>query len=91
VLTPIFAPPPKDDRAWATRVVPGEQVWLDEGVWPSSELFFAVLATPIYLFTLGSAAKRRPVRTVLGTAVSMVVMLLFFDRMVRRYENRAVD
>lgn len=89
VLNPILAPPPADDRAWATRVVLGERVWLEEGIFPSWDLLFALLAAPVYLFTLASAAKRRPIRTVLGTTASMVVMLLFFDRMVRKYDERS--
>lgn len=88
-FNPILAPSPSDDRAWATRVVLGERQWLAAGVFPSRDLAFAVLAAPVYLFTLGSAARRQPVRTVLGTIISMVVMLLFFDRMTRRYDGRS--
>lgn len=87
-LNPVLAPPPADDRAWATRVVLGERVWLEEGVGPSRDLLFAALAAPIYLFTLGSAAQRRPVRTAFGVVASMVAMLLFFDRMAGRYDGR---
>ena len=89
ILNPILAPPPANDRAWATRVVLGERVWLEEGVWPSQDLLFTILAAPIYLFTLGSAARRRPVQTVVGVIASMVVMLVFFDRMATRYDQRA--
>ena len=89
VLNPILAPPPKDDDAWATRVVLGEQAWLEDGVWPTGDLLFAVLAAPVYLFTLGAAAKRQPIRTVVGTLLSLVVMLLFFARMARRYDRRS--
>jgi len=87
-LNPVLAPPPADDRAWATRVVLGERVWLEGGVWPSRDLFFAVLAAPIYLFTLGSAARRRPARTAVGVVASVAAMLLFFDRMAGRYDGR---
>lgn len=89
VANPLLAPPPVDDRAWATRVVLGEREWLEEGVWPSRELAFVVLAAPVYPYTLGSAVRRRPVRTAVGTAVSMALMLLFFARMVGRYESKA--
>lgn len=87
-VNPLLFSPPADDRAWATRVVRGERVWLDRGLRSSRpETAFAVLAAPVYLYTLGAAAARRPVRTALGTVVSVVVMLAFFDRMVRLYED----
>lgn len=89
VANPILAPPPEDDRAWATRVVLGERAWLEEGVWRSRDLAFVVLAAPVYVFTLGSAVRQRPVRTAIGAVVSMAVMLLFFARMVGRYESAA--
>lgn len=84
---PLLVSPPADDGAWATRVVLGERLWLGEGVWPTRDLAYAVLAAPIYLFTLGSAVRRRPIRTLLGTAASMVAMFGFFDRMARRYDR----
>lgn len=86
---PLLFSPPEDDDAWATRVVLGERVWLEEGVVGSRDLLFVAFAAPVYLLTLRSAVGRRPVRTAVGTVVSMVLMLLFFDRMARRYEARA--
>lgn len=86
---PLLFSPPEDDRAWATRVVLGEREWMDEGLWLSWDLLFVLLAAPVHLFTLGSAVRRRPIRTAVGTVVSLVLMLVFFDRMARRYETSA--
>lgn len=84
----LFAPPESDD-AWATRVVLGERLWLEDGIWPSSDAVFAAAATPVHLFTIRSAIRRRPLGTAAGTAVSLALMLVFFRRMARRYERRA--
>ena len=89
LANPLLFSPPDDDDAWATRVVLGERVWLEEGVWPSRDLVFVALAAPVYLFTLRSAVGRRPTRTAVGTLLSIAVMLAFFERMARRYESSA--
>ncbi|ELZ27150.1 hypothetical protein C474_17419 [Halogeometricum pallidum JCM 14848] len=86
---PLLFSEPDDDAAWATRVVLGERVWLDRGLLssPGDALFVALMA-PVFLSTLRAAAERRSLRTAVGTAVSLVVMFLFFDRMARLYETR---
>ncbi|WP_394349511.1 DUF6653 family protein [Natronococcus pandeyae] len=86
-INPLVAPPPENDDAWATRVVLGEQVWLEQGILSSKETLFTAVCAPIYLYTIRAAIERDPVRTVVGTVVSMVLMFLFFSRMVSLYEK----
>ena len=88
-LNPVLFSPPEDDDAWATRVVLGERVWLEREPLASPETAFVAASAPVYLFTLRAAAKRRPVRTVVGTVASMTLMLLFFRRMVRLHEKQS--
>ena len=88
-VNPLLFSPPADDEAWTTRVVLGEQVWLEQGLRSSlTNLVFMTLAAPIHLYNLRAAAKRSPVRTVLSTAISMVLILVFFEQMARLYEHR---
>ncbi|WP_137289980.1 DUF6653 family protein [Natronorubrum halophilum] len=86
-VNPLLFSPPKTDDAWATRVVLGERVWLERGLVSSSHTRFTLACAPVYLFTLRSAANRRPLRTGVGTVASLALMLLFFDRMARLYED----
>jgi hypothetical protein len=86
-INPLVASPPGNDDAWATRVVLGEQVWLEQGILSSKETLFTAACAPIYLYTIRAAIKRDPVRTIVGTVVSMVLMFLFFSRMVSLYEK----
>lgn len=86
-VNPLVAPPPKNDDAWATRVVLGEQVWLDQGIALSKETIFTAACAPVYLYTIRAAVTRRPIRTAVGTVLSLALMLLFFRRMVSLYEN----
>ncbi|WP_267641301.1 DUF6653 family protein [Haloarchaeobius amylolyticus] len=89
-VNPVLSPEPDDDSAWATRVVLGERVWLDEGLLSSvADLLFVACCAPVQLYTLRAAVKRRPVRTAVGTALSLVLMFVFFGRMAQLYEDRA--
>lgn len=86
-LNPVLVPPARDDTAWSTRVVLGERAWIERGLASSvTDLLFVVACAPVYLFTLRSAAKRQRARTVVGTVVSLVLMVVFFDRMASSYE-----
>ena len=80
--------PPETDDAWATRVVRGERVWLEEGLRSSrNNLLVTLVGGIINLYTLCAALYRNPVRTMVGSLGSMVFMLLFFDRMAELYET----
>ena len=79
--------PPEDDEAWATRVVLGERVWLEQGLCTSPrDLGVLGVGGAVQLFTFRSAVARRPGRTAIGAVASMALMFVFFGRMVRRYE-----
>jgi hypothetical protein len=87
-LNPLLFRPPSDDRAWATRVVLGEQAWLDDGVLPSREAAMAAASAPVDLATFGAALRKWRWGTLGGTVLSMTLMLRFFARMVRLYDER---
>ncbi|MDS0283205.1 DUF6653 family protein [Haloarcula onubensis] len=90
VLLSLRVSPPATDDAWATRVVRGEQVWLDRGL--GSEpwtLALLALGALVQFATFRAASRRRGRRTAVGTAASVGLMGLFFDRMARLYEGHA--
>lgn len=88
VLNLQVASPPADDSAWATRVVLGEQVWLERGLASQrSALGITSIGAVAQLYTLRAAVNRRPVRTVAGTVASIALMFVFFDQMVRLYDE----
>lgn len=87
VANPFVFSPPLDDAAWATRVVLGERVWLERGLVRSWETLVAAVCAPVYLYTIRAAVERRPVRTTIGTTMSLVLILVFFRRMARLYEE----
>jgi hypothetical protein len=88
-LNPLLFRPPADDRAWATRVVLGEQVWLDRGVLPSREAALAAASAPVFVATLGAGVRRSRWGALGGSVLSILLMLIFFARMVRLYDEQA--
>jgi len=87
VANPLVFRPPESDDAWATRVVLGERTWVERGLRPSVDLLFVACSAPVYVLTLRAAVRRRPVRTAIGTVLSIVLMLVFFERMTRLYDR----
>ena len=80
--------PPETDDAWGTRVVLGEQVWLERGLLSETETFgLTALGAVVNLYTLRAAMNQHLGRTVAGTVASVALMFLFFDRMVELYET----
>jgi hypothetical protein len=82
--------PPEDDSAWATRVVLGEQLWLERGLSSQRSAFgITTIGALVHLYTFRAALNRHPGRTVAGTIVSMLLMFVLFDRMAGLYEEHA--
>ena len=86
-VNPLVFSPPATDDAWATRVVLGEKIWLERGRLVSADSLFVAVCAPVFLYTIRSAVRRNPLGTAVGTLLSVALMLVFFDRMVRLYER----
>lgn len=87
----FVVPPPETDDAWATRVVRGEREWFDRGLCSSkSDILVMFVGGLVNLYTLRAAFHRRPVKTLVGTLTSLILMMLFFHRMANIYEKTTV-
>lgn len=90
LANPLVFSPPDDDGAWETRVVLGERAWLEHGIGSSpADAALVALAAPVHLYALRAAVRGRPIATASGTALSVALMLLFFERMAQLYDRRA--
>jgi hypothetical protein len=84
-LNPVLFPPPRDDSAFATRVVLGEARWLEERP-VSRALAIDGLASAALLFTLDRARRHRPWQMTIATIGTMGAILWYWREMVRYYD-----
>jgi hypothetical protein len=85
-LNPILFRPPKDDSAWATRAVLGEQIWVKD---PKAGLPTALNTASGVCFAVALLAayrRRLPVLLTWG-ALALVSKMVFLVRMVALYDT----
>jgi hypothetical protein len=87
LLNPVLFPAVDSDEAWMSRVVLGERLWLSEGRKASLVNLLNVANVPVSLYAVYSAYRRRPLRTAVATAGSMLLKFLFVNEMVKFYDT----
>jgi hypothetical protein len=89
LLNPVLFPAVDSDEAWMSRVVLGERLWLSEGRKASLVNLLNVANVPVSLYAVYAAYRRRPLRTAVATAGSMLLKFLFVNEMVKFYDSHA--
>ena len=86
ILNPIVFPEPKDDEAWATRAMLGEEMWIAKRPldWAMA---INVGATAFGLGGLWGAYKQRLLPTAVCTVGQMALLLAHWHEMVLYYER----
>jgi hypothetical protein len=87
VLNAVLFPPPRDDSAFATRAVLGEERWLEERP-VSGALAIDGLASAALLIAIDGARRHRRGQMTIATIGTMSVLLWYWREMVRFYEMR---
>ncbi|MBP2191612.1 DUF6653 family protein [Nocardia goodfellowii] len=86
VVNPIIFPAPADQRAWATKAILGEELWL-LGHPRDAALAVDVAAGGAGMIALLGAWHRRPLPTAVGTGAMMLLLLGYWELMARHYET----
>lgn len=86
-LNPVLFPPPRDDSAFATRMVLGEERWIEERP-VSSAMAIDCLATAALVVAVDRAARRRPCQMTIATIAAMGALLWYWREMARFYDAR---
>src|SRR5688572_9813989 len=73
-VNPIVFPAPRHDRAWSTRAVLGEELWITERPRDKAMAVNAA-ASAAGLTALAAAMKRRPVPAAVAVAAQMALTL----------------
>lgn len=89
-LNPVLFPPPRDDSAYATRAVLGEERWLHERP-VSGALAVDCLAGAALLVAIDGARRHRPWPMTIATITTMSAVLGYWREMVRYHDTRPQD
>ncbi|MEV6276709.1 DUF6653 family protein [Nocardia sp. NPDC051832] len=90
-VNPVLFPAPADQRAWATRAILGEELWVVDHPRGAALAVDAAAAGAGLLAVLG-AWHRRPVPTVVAAGASMLLLMGYWELMARYYEtHRTAD
>ncbi|WP_194833590.1 DUF6653 family protein [Nocardia sp. XZ_19_369] len=85
-VNPVLFPEPADRRAWATKAILGEELWL-AGHPRDAALAVDAAATGAGMIALLGAWRRRPVPASVGIGALMVLLLWYWELMARYYET----
>ncbi len=87
-VNPVIFPAPADRSAWSTRAMLGEEQWvLDRPLDPG--LLANIAASTALVIALVGARRRRLLPTLVATAVSMGVTLVYWGLMARYFARRS--
>jgi hypothetical protein len=89
-VNPIIFPVPRHDRAWSTRAVLGEELWISERPRDTAMAFNAA-ASVAGVIALTAARKRRPALTTGAVAAQMALTLGYWRLMAEYYERSQRD
>jgi hypothetical protein len=87
VFNPVLFSPPEDADAWMTRVVLGERMYYRHREGRGAVDLLNYVNGPITAYAVYAAYRRRPVATVVATALSMATKFLFVGYVARYYEQ----
>ena len=87
-LNPFVFGKPAHERAWSTRAMLGEELWISRRPRDAAMLVSAVTSVAA-LTALVAARRRRLFPAVIATAVQMVLTLVYWQQMVRYLDRQS--
>jgi hypothetical protein len=78
---------PAHERAWSTRAMLGEELWISRRP-RDAAMFVSALTSGAALSALVAARRHRLIPAVIATAVQMALTLVYWELMVRYFDRR---
>lgn len=85
---PVVFGKPAHERAWSTRAMLGEELWIGRRPRDAAMLVSAVTSAAA-LAAVVAARRRRGVPAAIAIAVQMALTLVYWQQMVRYFDRRA--
>ena len=86
-VNPFVFGKPAHERAWSTRAMLGEELWISRRPRDAALLVSAVTSA-VALTAVIAARRRRPLPAAFATAVQMALTLVYWQQMVRYFDRR---
>src|SRR5207237_4037643 len=86
-VNPFVFGKPAHQRAWSTRAMLGEELWISRRP-RDAAMFVSALTSAAALSAVISARRRRLVPAALATAVQMALTLVYWEQMVRYFDRQ---
>jgi hypothetical protein len=85
-LNPFVFGKPADERAWSTRAMLGEELWITRRP-RDAAMAVSALTSAVWVGALVAARHRRFVPAAIATAVQMALTLVYWEQMARYFER----
>ncbi|EUA10956.1 DUF6653 family protein [Mycobacterium kansasii] len=86
-VNPFVFGKPKHHRAWATRAMVGEELWIAERP-ADAAMLVSALTSAVSLSAVIAARRRRLKPAVVATALQMALTMVYWAQMVRYLDHR---
>jgi hypothetical protein len=87
-VNPFVFGKPANERAWSTRAMLGEELWISRR--PRDTAMFVGAVTSVAALSAVIAARRhRLLPVVVATAVQMALTLVYWEQMARYFDRRS--
>jgi hypothetical protein len=85
-VNPFVFGKPAHQRAWSTRAMLGEELWISRRP-RDAAMFVSALTSAASLSAVISARRRRLAPAAISTVVQMALTLVYWEQMVRYFER----
>ncbi len=87
-VNPFVFGKPADERAWSTRAMLGEELWITRRPRDAAMVVSAV-TSGVALSAVVAARRHRLLPALIATAVQMALTLVYWEQMVRYFERQS--
>ena len=84
-VNPVVFAKPRDERAWSTRAMLGEELWITRRP-RDAAMAVSALTSAVALGAMVAARRRRLIPAVMATAAQMALTLVYWEQMVRYFD-----